>query len=70
MDVVTFDPDEITKAVVNPSTRLADLALRLRRKEFKKRAVGSTNLVMGGDFQIGAKFFSLVSKAMKPPAMQ
>lgn len=70
VDVVTFDPDDITKAVVNPTTRLADLTLRLRRKEFKKRAVGSTDLVMGSDFKIGAKFFSLISKAIKPPAMQ
>jgi len=68
VDIVTFDPDNITRDVVNPATRLADLTLRLRRKEFKKRAVGSTNLVMGEDFKVGAKFFSLIAKAIKPPS--
>jgi ATP-dependent DNA helicase 2 subunit 1 len=69
VDIITYDPDDLTKDVICPTTRLSELALRLRRKEFKKRMLGRTCLQLGGDFQVGTKFFCTVGQARRPGAV-
>ena len=69
IDLISFDPDDITKDKFNPNTRQGEQTMRLRRKEYKKRVLGRVDLQLSKDFFIATKFFNMVSKAKKPTAV-
>ena len=54
-DIVSFDEDEANPEVYNPNDKLSHLAVRLRRKEFKKRVLGKVDFTIGKGTIVGAK---------------
>lgn len=54
-EIIKLDPDEINSEITNPSDKLSDLSLRIRRREFKKRRLGRVDFKIGDGVIIGTQ---------------
>lgn len=53
--IITADPDEGTDILLGQNDRLADLAARIRRREFKKKRLGRVDFRIGEGVIIGTQ---------------
>ena len=68
-DIVTVDPDEANEQVLNPSSKLSDLAVRIRRREFKKRRLGRVDFRIGEGVIVGTQFYALINQVKLPSSI-
>lgn len=54
----------------NPITKLSDMQMNIRRKEYKKRSVGTVPLTLSPGCAIGFKLYNLVMPTKKPPPVR
>jgi Ku70/Ku80 N-terminal alpha/beta domain len=57
--IITIDPEEASDVLPGQSDRLADLAARVRRREFKKKRLGRVDFRIGEGVIIGTQLYAL-----------
>src|SRR3990167_602814 len=68
-EIVTVDPDEANDQVLHPSSKLSDLAVRIRRREFKKRRLGRVDFRIGEGLIVGTQFYALINQVKLPSSI-
>eukprot|EP01017_Pseudomicrothorax_dubius_P017726 TRINITY_DN1989_c0_g1_i5.p1 TRINITY_DN1989_c0_g1~~TRINITY_DN1989_c0_g1_i5.p1 ORF type:complete len:478 (+),score=131.50 TRINITY_DN1989_c0_g1_i5:857-2290(+) len=61
-DLVTVDPDEINDA----STKISQLSVRIKQKEFKKRVLGRCDFHLSPELKMGIRFYTMIHHTKKP----
>ena len=62
--IISFDPDEVNENDTrDPYSKISDLSLRIRRKEFKKRRLGRVDFRISEGVIIGTQLYARSSNS-------
>lgn len=68
-DIITLDPDDINNDLIDPSDKLSDLAVRIRKREFKKKRLGRVDFRIGEGVIVGTQFYALINQIKMPSGL-
>jgi len=69
INLLQAEPDELDRDLLEPAEKLEELNVRLRRKEFIKKAVGQMDFKITDGNKLGVKIYSLFKKLKKPSSL-
>lgn len=69
VNLLQAEPDELDRDLLEPAEKLEELNIRLRRKEFIKKAVGQMDFKITEGNKLGVKIYSLFKKLKKPTSL-
>jgi ATP-dependent DNA helicase 2 subunit 1 len=69
VNLLQAEPDELDRDLLEPAEKLEELNIRLRRKEFVKKAVGQMDFQITEGNKLGVKIYSLFRKLKKPTSL-
>ena len=69
VDLLKIDLEDLNAGILEPSEKIEELNIKLKKKEFKKRVVFKTNLKLTAENKIAIKMFSLYKKLKKPTSI-
>ena len=67
--IITVDPDEVSKDLIDPSDKLSDLAVRIRKREFKKKRLGRVDFRISEGVIVGTQFYALINQIKMPSGL-
>ena len=69
VDLLKIDLEDLNAGFLEPSEKIEELNIKLKKKEFKKRVVFKTNLKLTQENKVAIKMFSLYKKLKKPTSI-